>query len=409
VTFNWSAGSATAYILLVGSSQHRSDIYNSGIVHTLSITVNRIPTDGRTIFVTLTSQVNGSWITNNYTYTASNGVSTPTPTPVGTPSPTPTPAGLIINVTLDSSITTNPNAAAIAAMVNQAVAKYKALYSDPITVNILFRYATTDPDGSPLDPNNIAQSNFVIYTISWSTFINALSADATTSNDTTANASLPVTALSTSIIPSSAGGRAVGLNTAPAMFSNGSVGSGGPYDGIVTLNSNQPIQFTRPVSSGNYDGLRSTEHEIDEVLGLGSYLNVGGNNLRPQDLFSWSSPGHRNIGTSGLRYFSIDNGNTDIVGFSQDPSGDFGDWLSGSCPQATPYVQNAFACTGQSSDISATSPEGINLDVIGYDLASGPQATTIQSAGRSDKSAALIPVPAVFAAGKHASHGELGH
>jgi hypothetical protein len=32
------------------------------------------------------------------------------------------------------------------------------------------------------------------------------------------------------------------------------------------------------------------------------------------------------------------------------------------------YVQNAFNCDGQSTDISATSPEGINLDVIGYDL-----------------------------------------
>ena len=70
VTFNWSAGSATAYIILVGSSLHGSDIYNSGIVNTLSATVSKIPTDGRTIYVTLTSQVNGSWITNNYTYTA---------------------------------------------------------------------------------------------------------------------------------------------------------------------------------------------------------------------------------------------------------------------------------------------------------------------------------------------------
>jgi hypothetical protein len=31
-------------------------------------------------------------------------------------------------------------------------------------------------------------------------------------------------------------------------------------------------------------------------------------------------------------------------------------------------VQNAFVCPDQFSDISATSPEGINLDVIGYDL-----------------------------------------
>jgi hypothetical protein len=59
---------------------------------------------------------------------------------------------------------------------------------------------------------------------------------------------------------------------------------------------------------------------------------------------------------------------TNIVGFNQDSDGDFGDWLSEPCPQAHPYVQNAFSCTGQSSDIAATSPEGINLDVIGYNL-----------------------------------------
>ena len=59
---------------------------------------------------------------------------------------------------------------------------------------------------------------------------------------------------------------------------------------------------------------------------------------------------------------------TNIVNFNQNPNGDFGDWLSGACPQAHPYVQNAVGCTGQFSDIAATSPEGVNLDVIGYDL-----------------------------------------
>jgi len=36
----------------------------------LSKTVNNIPTDGRTIYVTLGSQVNGTWIINSYTYKA---------------------------------------------------------------------------------------------------------------------------------------------------------------------------------------------------------------------------------------------------------------------------------------------------------------------------------------------------
>ena len=77
------------------------------------------------------------------------------------------------------------------------------------------------------------------------------------------------------------------------MFANGTVGNGGPYDGIVTLNSAVPYQFTRPTSASNFDAQRSTEHEIDEVMGLGSRLNISGNDLRPQDVFSWSSAGRQ--------------------------------------------------------------------------------------------------------------------
>jgi hypothetical protein len=72
---------------------------------------------------------------------------------------------------------------------------------------------------------------------------------------------------------------------------------------------------------------------------------------------------------SGQRFFSIDRGLHYIAQFNQNPDGDFGDWDSDDfCPANRLYVQNAFNCDGQSTDISATSPEGINLDVIGYDL-----------------------------------------
>jgi hypothetical protein len=274
--------------------------------------------------------------------------------------------GLIINATFDSSIISNSNAAAIEAMINRAISIYESLFSDPITIQIRFRYATTAPDGTPLHTGTLSRSDLVVYTIPWSAYINALRADAKTDDDNLANVSLPGTALSPNIKPSSANGRAVALNTPPAMFADGTVGNGGPYDGIITLNSAVPYQFTRPVSASSFDAQRSTEHEMDEVIGFGSHASLS--NFRPQDLFSWSSAGHRNITSTGTRYFSINGGSTDIVNFSQDPTGDLGDWLSASCPQAHPYVQNAFGCTGQSSDIAATSPEGINLDVIGYDL-----------------------------------------
>ena len=71
VTFQWTAGSATAYGLTIGSSAGGTDIYNSGTaLHTLSQTVTNIPTDGRTVYVRLYSQVNNTWSFKSYTYTA---------------------------------------------------------------------------------------------------------------------------------------------------------------------------------------------------------------------------------------------------------------------------------------------------------------------------------------------------
>src|SRR5207302_892662 len=64
VTFSWSAGSATAYALLLGNSTGSSDIYNSGMGSALSANVNQMPTDGRTIYVSLYLRVNNSWVSN---------------------------------------------------------------------------------------------------------------------------------------------------------------------------------------------------------------------------------------------------------------------------------------------------------------------------------------------------------
>src|SRR5207248_3941145 len=180
-----------------------------------------------------------------------------------------TTTGLIIHPSFDSSITGNPNAAAIEAMINRAISIYESLFSDPITIHIRFRYSTTLPDGTPFPAGAGAYSFAVIYNVPWNTFINALRADATSSNDNLANASLPGSALSTNIIASSANGRAVGLTTPHAMFADGTIGPGGPYDGVVTLNSAVPFSFTRPLISGSFDAQRAVEHEIDEVMGLG--------------------------------------------------------------------------------------------------------------------------------------------
>ena len=283
---------------------------------------------------------------------------------------------LTIDVTFDDSITGDPDAAAIEAMIADAVAVHESLFDDPVSVSIRFRYATTYADGTtPLPPGMIAVSESCIYRQAWNAYLGALTADATTANDAVATASLPAAQLSTRVDPTSATGRAVGLATAPVMFADGSVGPGGPYDGIVTIDARQPLSFTRPPAHDTYDAQRSVEHEIDEVLGLGSDITVEGD-LRPEALFGWSAPGVRNLTSTGSRYFSIDGGATEIVGFNQDPGGDSADWLSGPCPQTTPYVQNAFSCKEQVSDVTPTSPEAIALDVIGWDLIAVTTTTT---------------------------------
>src|SRR5947207_8028321 len=225
-----------------------------------------------------------------------------------------------------------PYAAYSRDMIRRAILLQVSILPEPIRNQIRFRYSTTTPDGMTLPMGTLAQTDFVVYQIPWGSYISALRADATSSNDTQANASLPSTALSPNVQPASAAGRAVGLNTPPAMFADGSVGQGGPYDAIVTLNSAAPYQFSRPPAAGNFDAQRSTEHEVDEAIGLGSRLGGNGSDVRPQDLFSWSSPGHRSISRSGTRYFSINGGVTNIVNFNQDSHGDFGDWLSGGLP-----------------------------------------------------------------------------
>lgn len=79
VTFNWTPGSATNYILLVGSSPGTGDYYSSGILSTLSSLATNLPTDGRMIYVTLASELNGSWTSNQYMYNAYSAGGKPSP------------------------------------------------------------------------------------------------------------------------------------------------------------------------------------------------------------------------------------------------------------------------------------------------------------------------------------------
>ncbi len=302
--------------------------------------------------------------------------------PAQLPRPQPT-AGLTINAVFDASITSDPNAEAIQACINRVVDIYRNQFKDEVTLSILFRYSTTQPNGSPLGSGSIGVANYVIYSIPWDSYVGGLQTDAKTTADATANASLPGSALTSLTYVASSNGRAIGLSTPGTMTAGGTI-PGGTFDGIVTLNSAQALSFTRP-AGGNYDAQKVLQHEINEILGLGSYINIFPS-VRPTDIFSWSSPGTRNLTINGSRYFSIDGGVSKLVDFNQNPAGDLGDWLSGNCPDLDPYVQNSSACPGEYADVMDWTPEEIALDIIGYDSTAPVSKTPfdVDGDGRTD-------------------------
>jgi hypothetical protein len=286
-------------------------------------------------------------------------------------------AALIITPTFDSTITSNANAAAIEGSINAAIGIFQSQFSTPITVTIDFRYDTTTPCGTP--PSGfIATSCSWEYASDYASIVAALTAQATTANDATAVAHLPGSVPVTSIVTTSADTRALGCATCSGNEPGG-------FDGIVTLNSSEPLQFSRSggILAGNYDAETALEHEIDEVLGIGGTCS-GGTNLPCttflgqsaigiMDLFRYSAPGALSFTTdpSATAYFSIDGGATEIVGFNQSGVGDYGDFASG-C-----FVQSFAECPGASSDVTLGSPEGVALDVIGYDPVSVPEPSSL--------------------------------
>jgi len=72
VTFTWSAAAnATGYYLQIGSTGIGSEnIYNSALKTVTTYTYPSMPTNGETIYVRLTTDYNGTWVHNDYQFTA---------------------------------------------------------------------------------------------------------------------------------------------------------------------------------------------------------------------------------------------------------------------------------------------------------------------------------------------------
>jgi hypothetical protein len=176
----------------------------------------------------------------------------------------------------------------------------------------------------------------------------------------------------------SANGRALGRNDTPEVSFAGPSCPTFVGSGCIGLN------VTLANSFGNL--LEVVEHEIDEVLGLGSALKDVTTPAVPwpEDLFRWASSGVRSYSANASTtnpcaapsaFFSIDGGTTPLDEFNNcNNGGDYGDWVNHTPAQ----VQDAFTGGGGTS-LAITSPEVRALDVIGYSVAAQKRRGQITS------------------------------
>ncbi len=273
------------------------------------------------------------------------------------------------------SITSDPNAAFIEAAINSATEVYDNLFSNPINVSIDFIGTSS----------GLSSSTKAIDLVSYSAFFTAYTANAAVNNNPAASTALqdgvvssaPLTPVpntnTTNIRMSLANARALGIPCAGCTLAGG-------FDGVVSINTS----LTNPGTSGSnleYMLVPVIEHEIDEILGLGSSLGQNYQVSQPsvEDLFRYSADGVKSYTTnsSASSYFSID-GRTALAQFdNQNDGGDWGDWQSNPRLGAPPQVQDAFATPGVDPQLGV---EITALEAIGYNLAA-PEPGTVSLLG----------------------------
>jgi hypothetical protein len=297
-------------------------------------------------------------------------------------------SALTITPYFSSSITGAADAAEVEGSIDAAIGTIDSLYTNSGTVGIVFDQAS----GSFL-----GQSETADYSLSYSSYVAALTA-ASQSEPTNSVLSTAIANLSSGNQPGPGGSMMVtAADMQVALRQTGATGCfdstgsfvsscGQAYDGVVTLSSSQSLNYGKTAVAGEYSAIDAMEHEIDEILGgggQGSTLNeiadgdTSSSNMGVLDLYRYSAPGVASFTTSGsaTSYFSVDGGNTDIVGFNQDSDGDYADFST--CDN----VQSAFSCPGVAAPYNQSSPEFQMMESVGYDGVPEPASLAVLASG----------------------------
>ena len=273
--------------------------------------------------------------------------------------------GMTFDITWDSSVASAP--AGFEAGVEAAFQFYATTFSDPITVYYNVGYG--EVADIAMGSGDLGESLGGPEPESYTALVAALDANATSSAQEEADTSLPST--------DPTGGLQLQMTLVEAQalgFTNFVAKTAADPDGQIgfsSLTSANPFNYSLdpdqvPVS-GEYHFIGSVEHEIAEVMGRVSSLDISGQ-YDPMDLFRYAAPDTRQLSPTGdPSYFSIDNGATDLDdwnNFTTGNNGDLGDWAG-----TTPYTPNSYNDNSDPGVVNPVTPTDILLmNVLGYDV-----------------------------------------
>lgn len=197
-------------------------------------------------------------------------------------------------------------------------------------------------------------------------------------------------------------GTALGITGQTGTTASGAscrLGTGGCYNGIITITTDTSLLYYRSLSGGSitgseYDFFSVVEHETDEVLGTASCIDTTGSTLADGcgaatpsavDLFRYNAgvlvTTNSAIGQASLpagAYFSFNGGVTNGAdGATYNTAADGLDYAD--FTQDCAFVQDATGCPGQSLDITSDGDAEIDiLEAVGYqDPPPVPEPSTI--------------------------------
>jgi VCBS repeat-containing protein len=300
-----------------------------------------------------------------------------------------------INVSFDQSTSSLPSG--FVAAVNYVVNYFDSLFTNPITISIAVGYG--EIDGQTLSSNALGESESGINGQPGYVYIEDYSQtrSALLSQNAPGASTLPSSSpASGSLAMPSAEARALGLYS-----SNSGV------DGWVGFDSS-PGVFSYSINSappsGEYYFVGVVEHEFTEVMGRASFLDSAPNYYGLIDLYRYSAPGARQLGTGAPSYFSVDGGNTNLDNwnnFQTGNNGDLADWAPSAGHDAlddnsNPGVINAFTATDitlmEALGWTTTAPASIAVSATTAEAVQGGAPVTLLSAAPSitDSSSATL-------------------